>query len=307
MPSTTTTAPIDRRYDFVLLFDVINGNPNGDPDAGNAPRIDPETGHGLVSDVCLKRKIRDFVILTKQSPSTGEPEPGYDIYIKHGGVLEQTHRQAYEALGLNVDEDKKEKKLSNTEKARAWMCQTFYDIRTFGAVLALDINCGQVRGPVQLAFARSVDPIVALEQSIVRKAVATQREADEQVAKHGQVTGTMGRKEIIPYGLYVAHGFVSPQLAAQTGFTQQDLDLLWQGVEKMFEFDRSAARGEMASRKFFVFQHESPLGNAPAHRLFEAVKISRKDPSKPARAFSDYEVTFDRGEIPAGVQIHERL
>lgn len=299
--------PIDHRYDFVLLFDVKNGNPNGDPDAGNAPRIDPETGYGFVSDVCLKRKIRDFVLLDKSDPKTNVPKPGYDIYVKHQGVLEVLHRKAYEAQGLNVDETEKGKVLSSVEKARAWMCQTFYDIRTFGAVLTLDINCGQVRGPVQVAFANSLDPISPLEETIVRKAVATQREADEQIKKHGQVTGTMGRKEIIPYALYCAHGFISPHLAAKTGFNRDDLDLLWRALKTMFEYDHSAARGEMASRKLVVFEHESLLGNAPAHALFEKVKVRREDPSRPARAYSDYKVVVEKADLPSGITIHEML
>jgi len=303
MATKATATPVDRRYEFVLVFDVTNGNPNGDPDAGNAPRVDPETGHGLVSDVCLKRKIRDYVAMTRRA--NGAPQAGYDIYVKHQGILEHAHRQAYEAQGLKVDEKSKDERLSNVEKARAWMCQTYYDIRTFGAVLTLDINCGQVRGPVQLAFARSVDPIVSLEQAIVRKAVATQREADAQIEKHGQVTGTMGRKEIVPYGLYVAHGFVSPFLAQQTGFNTADLDLLWEALARMFEFDRSAARGEMTSRHLWCFEHESALGNAPAHRLFERLKITRKDATKPPRAFTDYEVAMDTEKLPAGIQVRE--
>ncbi len=300
-------AAIDHRYDFALLFDVTNGNPNGDPDTGNAPRIDPETGHGLVSDVCLKRKIRDFVRLAKADPESNEPEQGYDLYVKHRSVLQPLHEQAYKAQGLDVKEKKKDKKLSNVEKARAWMCQTFYDIRTFGAVLTLDINCGQVRGPVQIAFARSVDPIASLEQSIVRKAVATEREADSQIKKHGQITGTMGRKQIIPYALYVAHGFISPYLAADTGFSDDDLEILWQALKMMFEHDRSAARGEMASRKLWAFEHESPLGNAPAHTLFDRISIARKDDSKPARAFTEYEVALDTTDTPNGITVHELL
>ena len=296
---------IDHRYDFVLLFDVINGNPNGDPDAGNAPRIDPETGHGLVSDVCLKRKIRNFVNLAKADATTGQPEQGYDIYVKHQGVLNVQHQRAYDALGL----DAKDKKAAgdSQEKARSWMCQTFFDVRMFGAVMSTDINCGQVRGPVQFAFARSVDPITSLEQSITRKAVTTEREAQQQIEKHGQVTGTMGRKEIIPYALYQAHGFISPHLAADTGFSKADLELLWQALNVMFEHDRSATRGEMASRKLVVFEHESKLGNASAHALFERVTIDRKDRSKPARAFSDYEVAVNNEELPSGVTIHELL
>jgi CRISPR-associated protein Csd2 len=292
---------IDRRYDFVLLFDVKNGNPNGDPDAGNAPRTDPETGHGLLTDVCLKRKVRDYVTLLKTDLVTGKPESGFRVYVQHRGVLERFHREAYEAEGLKFEEKEKEAKLTNVEKARAWMCQTFYDIRTFGAVLTLDINCGQVRGPVQLAFARSIDPITALEQSIVRKAVATEREAEDQISKHSQITGTMGSKQIIPYALYRVHGFVSPLLAVDTGFTDVDLEVFWQALLNMFEHDRSAARGEMATRKLIVFEHENRLGNAPAHRLFERVRVDRKDSSKPPRDFADYAIRVDASEPPKGV------
>jgi len=307
MSTANAAKVIANRFDFILLFDVTNGNPNGDPDAGNAPRIDPETGHGLVSDVCIKRKIRDLVTILKTNGATKQPEPGYAVYVKHHGVLEHAHREAYKALGLNPDANKKEERLSNSERARAWMCQTFFDVRTFGAVLTLDINCGQVRGPLQFSFARSVDPIVALEQSIVRKAVATQREADAQIAKHSQVTGTMGRKDIVPYGVYRAHGFVSPHLAADTGFTEDDLALIWTALERMFEFDRSATRGEMVTRKLIVFRHESPLGNAPAHRLFERVKVRLKESTKPPRLFSDYEVTIDKSNLPVGVSVEEKV
>lgn len=305
--TTETSQPITRRYDFVLLFDVVNGNPNGDPDAGNSPRIDPETAHGLVSDVSLKRKVRNFVTLDKTDLKTGEPAPGYDIYIKHHGVLEHLHQQAYEALGLKVDEKAKDKKVDNVRQTRAWMCQTFFDVRTFGAVMSTGVNCGQVRGPVQIAFARSVDPIASLEQSITRKAVTTEREATSQIDKHGQVTGTMGRKQIVPYGLYEAHGFISPHLAADTGFSEADLELLWQALTSMFEHDRSATRGEMATRKLIVFEHESPLGNAPAHALFRRVAIEAVEPGRPPRSYNDYRVDIDRDNLPAGVELHEKV
>jgi CRISPR-associated protein Csd2 len=284
--------PITRRYDFALLFDVINGNPNGDPDAGNSPRIDPETGNGLVTDVCLKRKIRNFVCLAKPA------EPGYDIYVKDKAVLNRQHQRAYDALGLKADA-KGAAKAGQIDKTRAWMCQTFFDIRMFGAVMSTEINCGQVRGPVQVAFARSVDPIAPLEQSITRMAVTNERDLEKE--------RTMGRKEIVPYGLYVAHGFISPHLAADTGFSQEDLDLLWQALQFMFESDRSAARGEMASRKLIVFEHESALGGAPAHRLFERIKITRRDPSAPPRAFADYDVVIDKENLPPGISILEML
>lgn len=283
---------ITHRYDFAILFDVINGNPNGDPDAGNSPRIDPETGHGFVSDVCLKRKIRNFITLARQGA------PGYDIYVKEKGVLNQLHQGAYAALGLKADA-KGAEKAGQIDKARAWMCQTYFDIRMFGAVMSMEINCGQVRGPVQLAFARSVDPIVSLEQAITRMEVTNERDIDKE--------RTMGRKEIVPYGLYVGHGFISPHLAADTGFTADDLTLLWQALQMMFEHDRSAARGEMATRKLIVFEHESALGNAPAHRLFERVKVIRNDPGSPARSYSDYTVSIDRDNLPPGITIHEML
>lgn len=294
--------PIKNRYDFVLLFDVTNGNPNGDPDAGNSPRIDPETGHGLVTDVCLKRKIRNYVCLAKTNPSDGSPEQGYDIYVKEKAILNRQHQRAYDARKLNP-ECKGKEKAGQVSEARAWMCQTFFDIRMFGAVMATDVNCGQVRGPVQLAFSRSVDPIVSLEESITRMAVTTDKEAEKQ----GGDNRTMGRKEIVPYGLYVAHGFISPHLAADTGFSEADLKLLWEALKTMFEFDRSAARGEMASRKLVVFEHEGPLGNAPAHALFDRIGITRKEPKKPSRAYSDYAVTLDKENLPAGVTIHEML
>lgn len=279
-----------------MLFDVANGNPNGDPDAGNAPRIDPETGHGLVSDVCLKRKIRNFICLAKTE--NGQPDAGYDIYVKERAILNNQHQRAYDAPELS-DADGKDM----VERARAWMCQTFFDIRMFGAVMTTGVNCGQVRGPVQFAFARSVDPIVSLEQSITRMAVTTERESLSQDGGNR----TMGRKEIVPYGLYVAHGFISPHLAQSTGFNEADLELLWQALTMMFEHDRSAARGEMATRKLIVFEHESPLGNAPAHSLFKRIKIARNDESKPPRAYEDYAVELDTSNLPAGITVHEML
>lgn len=293
---------IEHRCDFALLFDVINGNPNGDPDAGNSPRVDPETGLGLVSDVCLKRKIRNFISLTKTDPRTGDPEQGYDIYVKEKAVLNHQHKRAYDALGLKLDAKGKEK-AGQISKARAWMCQTFFDVRMFGAVMGLEINCGQVRGPVQLAFSRSVDPIMPLEQAITRMAVATEKEAEQQAGDNR----TMGRKEIVPYGLYVAHGFISPHLAEDTGFSNEDLELLWQALINMFEHDHSAARGEMSSQKLFVFEHESRLGNAPAHSLFARIEIERSDSSRPARSFLDYDVQLIRENLPSSVSVHEML
>lgn len=306
--TTGTLAPaIANRYEFVLLFDVKNGNPNGDPDAGNQPRIDAETGLGIVTDVCLKRKIRDYITLLKSDPATGNVDHGYRVYVQHRGVLERFHREAYEVNGISTDKDKKGEALDNVQKARTWMCENFFDIRTFGAVLTLQINCGQVRGPVQIGFAQSIDPILQDEFTIVRKAVATEREADEQNKKHGQVTGTMGNKNFIPYGLYRAHGFVSPHLAADTGFNEEDLELLWKSLTMMFEYDRSASRGEMASQRLIVFKHESPLGNAPAHKLFDRVKVTRNDENKPPRAFSDYTVAVDESNLPEGITVHHKL
>lgn len=289
---------ISKRYDFALLFDVVNGNPNGDPDAGNSPRIDPETGRGLVSDVSIKRKIRNYVCLARTA-ADGAPSPGYDIYVREKAILNQQHQRAYTALGL----DPKDRAADNAENARRWMCQTFFDIRMFGAVMTTGVNCGQVRGPVQITFSRSVDPIVSLEQSITRMAVTTEREAESQSGDNR----TMGRKEIVPYGLYCAHGFISPHLAAQTGFSGDDLNLLWDALKGMFDVDRSAARGEMASRKLIVFEHESPLGGAPASALFELIRIERTDTTRPPRAFSDYRVSIDRDGMPAGVTLRELL
>jgi len=294
---------ISKRYDFVLLFDVVNGNPNGDPDAGNSPRVDPETGHGLVTDVCLKRKIRNYVCLAK-ADAEGGFAPGYDIYVKEKAILNEQHRRAYEALrpeGLEVD-DKGKSKPGKENLARKWMCQNFFDVRMFGAVMSTSINCGQVRGPVQLAFARSVDPIMPLEQSITRMAVTTAAEA----ASQGGDNRTMGRKDIVPYALYRGHGFISPHLAQGTdgtGFSDEDLDLLWQALSSMFEIDRSAARGEMATRGLIVFEHESSLGNAPAHALFDRVVIHRKDTTRAPRSFADYVVSIDSDNLPPGLRV----
>jgi CRISPR-associated protein Csd2 len=290
---------LTNRYDFVLLFDVKDGNPNGDPDAGNLPRLDAESGHGLVTDVSLKRKVRNFVGLVK-----GETPP-YDIYVKEKAVLNQTHEKAYKAIGAEdalKGEDKKRKGSGDTvDQARKWMCQNFFDVRTFGAVMSTGVNCGQVRGPVQLTFARSIAPIVALEHSITRMAVATEAEAEKQQGDNR----TMGRKHTVPYGLYMAHGFVSSFLAKQTGFGDEDLELLWQALEQMFEHDRSAARGEMATRGLYVFKHDSELGNARAHELFE--RISAKPLSDIPRSFADFEVTVNDADLPAGVSLIRRV
>lgn len=366
---------IKNRYDFVLLFDVRDGNPNGDPDAGNLPRLDTETGQGLVTDVSLKRKIRNFVSMTKQKPDGDGYEDGFDIYVKEKAVLGRAHFEAFkkknielgqeavetiskdltesfndvslpEGMEIDTDEegssmlrlsavlDKKEvqkwlketelakplkdfiaKALKNvkarkptqqeSEKGREQMCKDFYDIRTFGAVLSLKTapNCGQVRGPVQLTFARSIDPIVTLEHSITRCAVATEAEAEKQ----GGDNRTMGRKFTVPYGLYRAHGFISAHLAGQTQFNDKDLELLWEALKDMFEHDRSAARGEMATRGLYVFKHDSHLGNAPAHKLFDLIQVKRKDETVPARRMADYEITAPpdgKLEQYPGVELH---
>jgi CRISPR-associated protein Csd2 len=357
---------LNNRYDFVLLFDVKDGNPNGDPDAGNLPRLDPETGKGLVTDVCIKRKIRNYVSIKHQY------KHGYDIYVKEKAVLGRAHTTAFQELGIKLgqdasipipadiaeefaeaelpeglsfdtnDEDKptlllvsgvldkkeakkaiKESDLSKkmqaflnkslaeakprkptgdeTERGREKMCETFYDIRTFGAVMSLKSapNCGQVRGPVQLTFARSVSPIVALEHSITRMAVATEAEAEKQ----GGDNRTMGRKHTVPYALYVAHGFISSHLANQTGFSEDDLDLLWDSLVNMFEHDRSAARGEMTTRGLYVFKHDSQLGNAHAHSLFDHVSVKRKNNVEVPREFADYNVLVDGDEMTIGAQL----
>lgn len=369
MSDTIHTDVINNRYDFVLVFDVKDGNPNGDPDAGNLPRIDPETGHGLVTDVCLKRKVRNFVQLTQESGQF------HDIYIKEKAVLGRAHFEVFNELGIKTGEEsrlkvpqnimesfgelllpdgltyienengdgaelivapdvdkkiikewvKEEKikgeisKLINnalrdakprkptakeTEQGRKRMCEKYYDIRSFGAVLSLKSapNCGQVRGPVQMTFGRSVEPIVTLEHSITRMAVATEAEAEKQQGDNR----TMGRKNTVPYGAYVAYGFVSPHLAAQTGFNEKDLSLLWYSLVNMFEHDRSAARGLMSTRQLIVFKHASSLGNAPAHELFERIFIKRKDENKPARSFSDYHFEINETDLPHGVTIEKK-
>jgi CRISPR-associated protein Csd2 len=289
---------IQNRYDFVLLFDVKDGNPNGDPDAGNLPRLDAETGRGLVTDVCLKRKIRNYVGLLK-----GE-HPPYEIYVKEKSVLNKTHERAYIEIGAEGElkgDDKKRKGAGDTvDKARNWMCGNFFDVRTFGAVMSTGVNCGQVRGPVQITFARSVDPIISSEHSITRMAVTTEKEAEAQSGDNR----TMGRKFTVPYGLYMAHGFVSAPLAEQTGFSDGDMQLLLEALTNMFEHDRSAARGEMTTRGLYVFKHESKLGNAQAHTLFDRVQVQRKSDT-PARSFSDYTVTIDAAELPQGVSLQK--
>ncbi len=285
---------IENRCEFVLLFDVKDGNPNGDPDAGNLPRIDPETGNGLVTDVCLKRKVRNYVGLVK-----GE-EPPFEIYVKEKAVLNRAHERAYQAYELKPESKKLPKKKEEAKKITGWMCSNFFDIRAFGAVMSTEVNAGQVRGPIQLGFARSVERIFTGEHSITRMAVTNEADLEKE--------RTMGRKFTIPYGLYRAHGFISAPLARQTGFSEEDLKLFWDALMNMFDHDRSAARGEMATRKLIVFKHNSALGNAPAHKLFDLVKV---DPAEgregPARAFSDYVVAIDRAGVPEGVELVEKV
>ncbi|MCK9408546.1 MAG: type I-C CRISPR-associated protein Cas7/Csd2 [Bacteriovoracaceae bacterium] len=276
-------SPITKRYDFVLFFDVKDGNPNGDPDAGNLPRVDAETGMGLVTDVCLKRKVRNYVSIVK---NFNRP---FDIFIREKAILNNLIHEAH----LDKDVAKKEKG-QKTEAARQWMCKNYYDIRTFGAVLSTGDNAGQVRGPIQLTFGRSVEPIIALEHSITRMAVATEAESEKQSGDNR----TMGRKYTVPYGLYRAHGFISAHLAEQTKFSTEDLDIFWKALQEMFEHDHSAARGLMCTRKLVVFEHATALGNKPAHELFERVTCERKnDKTKPAREFTDYDILLDGKSI----------
>ena len=281
------------RYDFVFLFDVKDANPNGDPDAGNLPRVDAETGHGLVTDVCLKRKIRNYVQTTRNN------EPPFEIYFTDGAVLNRTHERAYK----HVDVKSVKKRLpKDVEKARAltdFMCANFYDIRTFGAVMTTEVNCGQVRGPIQLSFSRSIDPIVSSEHAITRASVTNEKDLEKE--------RTMGRKFTVPYGLYRAHGFVNPFLAGQTGFGEDDLALLWEGLNNAFQFDQSAARpaGSMAKRRLIVFEHDSKLGSAPSHVLLEAVQVERRAGVTTPRSFQDYEVVVDRGVVPGSVSVHD--
>lgn len=298
--------PIQNRYDFVLLFDVKDGNPNGDPDAGNLPRVDPETGHGLVTDVCLKRKVRNYVQLAKGNAA------GYDIFVKEKAILNKEIREAYEALAINLSEppadknDGEKRKTKGTaqgsevDKGRSQMCRTYFDVRTFGAVMSTGPNAGQVRGPVQMTFARSTDPIVSLEHSLT---VCAARKEEEPI--EAQI-GIQGRKHTVSYGLYRCHGFVSAPLGAQTGCNDDDLSLFWEALKNMFEHDHSAARGQMATRKLIVFQHDSQLGNAPAHQLFDMVKVSAR--TNPARDFSDYDTKIPgQAEMPPGVKVIEMV
>lgn len=282
-------AEINNRIDFVYLFDVQDGNPNGDPDAGNLPRVDAETGMGLVTDVCLKRKVRNYVQVAK------DLSDGYDIFIKEKAVLNSEIDKAHD------DEDVKKAK-DKTAAARLFMCKNYYDIRTFGAVMSTGKNAGQVRGPIQLTFARSIDPIATAEHSITRMAVATEKEAEKQNGDNR----TMGRKATVPYGLYVCHGFISASLAKQTGFSEEDLELFFEALKNMFDVDHSAARGLMSAQKLIVFRHDSVLGNAPANKLFDLVKIKKNTEAAP-RSFSDYVVSIDKDSVPNGVTVEELI
>jgi CRISPR-associated protein Csd2 len=293
---------IKNRYDFVILYDVENGNPNGDPDAGNMPRVDPETGYGVVTDVCLKRKIRNYVETVR------EGDPRYGIYIKAGVPLNTSDRTAFAELAIETDGKDKivdKKKTENLdEKIRDFMCGRFFDIRAFGAVMTTfvknSLNCGQIRGPVQIGFGRSVDAIVPQEVTITRVAITTETDAENKSTE-------MGRKHIVPYGLYRQEGYVSANLARKTtGFSEDDLALLWDAVLNMFENDRSAARGKMAVRKLIIFKHDCELGNAPAHKLFDRVRVARRDANAPARGFGDYDFSVDASALPGGVTVEIR-
>lgn len=291
---------IKNRYEFVYLFDVTNGNPNGDPDAGNMPRLDPESSKGLVTDVCLKRKIRNFIEMTEENNA------GYEIYVKEKSILNLQNKKAYEALSIVPESKKMPKDEAKAKEITAWMCANFFDVRAFGAVMTTEVNSGQVRGPIQLAFAKSIDPIIPLEISITRMAVTSEKESEKQDGGNR----TMGRKHIVPYGLYRVHGFISAKLSEKTGFSETDLAKLWQSLTMMFEHDRSAARGEMAARKLVVFKHNDALGNVPAHVLFDRVKVERIQGEKdtPAASFSDYKISVDANGLDAlGVTVEEKF
>lgn len=280
---------LKNRIDFVYIFDVQDGNPNGDPDAGNLPRVDAETGMGLVTDVCLKRKVRNYVQIAKDLAE------GYDIFIKEKAVLNTLIDKAHDDSEVKTAKDK-------TEAARMYMCKNYYDIRTFGAVMSTGKNAGQVKGPIQFTFARSVDPIAVAEHSITRVAVATEKGAEKQSGGNR----TMGRKATVPYGLYICHGFISPSLANQTGFSEEDLELFWDALKNMFDIDRSAARGLMSAQKLIVFEHDSMLGNAPANKLFDLIKVKKNCDGAP-RSFNDYEVVIDKEKVPSNIRIKELI
>lgn len=295
--STTNNNPVESRYDIVYLFDITDGNPNGDPDAGNLPRLDPETGQGLVTDVCLKRKIRNYVGLVH-----GE-KPPFEIYVKERAVLNAQHERAYKALDLKSEKRKMPKEEAKARELTAWMCSNFFDIRTFGAVMSTDVNCGQVRGAVQFGMARSIDPIVSAEHAVTRCAVTTAAEAEKQQGDNR----TMGRKFTVPYGLYRVHAYVNPHLAGQTGFSGTDLELLKDSFNQMFEHDKSAARANMRPCRCIAFRHESKLGNARADQLFARVKVAVKpevaEQKRPPRSFDDYAVRVEESDLPSGVKV----
>jgi CRISPR-associated protein Csd2 len=319
MTETATAKLVDKRYDFVLLFDVTDGNPNGDPDSGNMPRVDPQTRQGLVTDVCMKRKIRNAMSLL------GEDRPGYDIYFQtqdavyEKRILNLQHQRAYDALGLTfAKQDKKaakadgdpRSKADNTAKARDWMCQNFFDIRAFGAVMTTGVNCGQVRGPVQITFSRSIDPVLPLDYAITRKSVTTEDDAKKQASGDGSITGTIGRKDNIPYGLFRCSGFINPYLAKQTGFTTEDLGMLWQSLKGLiWEIDRSASRGLMCTRGLYVFEHASALGNAPAHELFDRISVEPLGDGVAPRTFSQYRdhIHVNVAKMPEGVTLQRMV
>lgn len=288
---------IHNRYEFVYLFDVENGNPNGDPDNGNMPRLEIETQKGLVTDVCLKRKVRNYVDLIKNGT------PPYAIYMQERAVLNNQHKKAYDAIKLKSDSKKLPKDEVKARELTAWMCANFYDIRTFGAVMTTEVNCGQVRGPIQMGFAQSIDPIVPQEISITRSSVTNERDAEKE--------RTMGRKYIVPYGLYRAHGFISANLAGDekkgTGFSEEDLELFFEALLNLFDHDRSAARGEMNARKLVAFKHAQPLGNAPARDLFRLVTVEPHTSVKVPRSYGDYTIKINHEDLPSGVEIIERL
>lgn len=288
---------LENRHEFVYLFDVAHGNPNGDPDADNLPRLDPETGLGLVTDVSLKRKVRNYVGIAKGD------EPPYEIYVKEKAVLNRQHQRSYDAVEIKSEPKRLPKKAEEAKKITAWMCHNFYDIRTFGAVMTTEVNAGQVRGPVQISFARSVEPILTLEHSITRMAVTNEKDLEKE--------RTMGRKYTVPYGLYRAHGFISAHLAEQTGFSGDDLELLLESLANMFDHDHSAARGEMACRGLYLFRHDNKLGRAPAHALLERVRAeksaARQADDSPARGFGDYQIEVDDADLPKGVELIRRV
>lgn len=319
MSESNSQEIVHRRYDFVLLFDVTDGNPNGDPDAGNLPRIDPQSLQGLVTDGCLKRKIRNAVAALKAN-GDGKVDAGYDLYFQtqdavyEKRILNLIHEQAYKEAGADVKKKGKDK-VAEVGKARTWMCKNFWDVRAFGAVMTTGEgedkhNCGQVRGPLQLTFARSIDPIVPLEHAITRKSITTVSKAEKEINEKGTLTGTMGRKNTVPYGLYRSFGFVNPYLARDTGFTVADLDLLWQALKgMMWEIDRSASRGLMCTRGLYVFEHESPLGNAPTHELFERIQVTPRGQDSAPRSFADYHssIAVSDANLPRGVRLERKV